>query len=355
VLVVACPCALGLATPIALVAGSGAAAKAGVLVRDAAALQAAAHVDTIAFDKTGTLTEGKPRIVAISAPGVGPDDALRLALALSISGEHPLAEAVRREAADRDIQAEPAVDIAVTPGGGVAGKVNGVAALFGSAEFIRARGISLGVLEQVIGRDPGFGEAETVSWLAGAGRVIGAFAFSDQLRGNVEQVVGALAEGGFRVVLLSGDRKMAAEAVGRRIGITEVKGGLSPGGKVQALSKLKAEGRHVAMVGDGLNDTPALAAADVGIAMAGGTDAAGAAAGLTLLRPDLRLIPVALAAARETDRAIRQNLWLAFVFNGVGLPLAALGWLTPAVAGAAMAVSSLAVVLNAVRLSRRRF
>jgi P-type Cu+ transporter len=355
VLVVACPCALGLATPIALVAGTGAAAKAGVLVRDIAALEAAATIDTIAFDKTGTLTEGHPRVTAISAPGVGPDDALKLALALSLGGGHPLAEAVRQEAADRDISAEPAEELEVSPGGGVRGRVNGVAALFGSADFVRQSGVSLGVLEQVIGRDPGFGEAETISWLAGAGRVIGAFAFSDALRGHAEQVVKQLADGGFRLVLLSGDRKTAAEAAGRRIGISEVKGGLTPGGKVRALAKLKADNRHVAMVGDGLNDTPALAAADLGIAMAGGTDAAGAAAGITLLRPDLRLIPVALTAARETEAVIRQNLWLAFVFNGVGIPLAALGWLSPAVAGAAMAGSSVSVVLNALRLSRRRF
>jgi P-type Cu+ transporter len=355
VLVVACPCALGLATPIALVAGTGSAAKAGVLVRDIAALETAARVDTIAFDKTGTLTEGHPRVAAISAPGVGSEDALRLALALSMAGGHPLAEAIRHEAADRDIIAEPASGLEVVPGGGVRGDVNGVSALFGSAEFLRQQGVSLGVLEQVIGRDPGFGEAETISWLAGAGRVIGAFAFSDALRSHADHVAKQLADGGFRVVMLSGDRKSAAEAAGRRIGIAEVKGGLTPGGKVRALEKLKAEGRIVAMVGDGLNDTPALAAADVGIAMAGGTDAAGAAAGVTLLRPDLRLIPMALKAARETETVIRQNLWLAFAFNGLGIPLAALGLLTPAAAGAAMAASSVSVVLNALRLSRRSY
>ncbi len=354
VLVVACPCALGLATPIALVAGTGAAAKAGVLVRDISALEAAARVDTVAFDKTGTLTEGQPRIAAISAPGVGSEDALKLALALSIGGGHPLAEAVRNEAADRDVAAEPATDLEAVPGGGVRGKVNGVTALFGSAEFLRQEGVSLGVLEQVITRDPGFGEVETISWLAGAGKVIGAFAFSDQLRGHAEQVVRQLTEAGFRVVLLSGDRKSVAEATGRRVGVTEARGGLTPSGKVAALEKLRAEGRVVAMVGDGLNDAPALAAADLGVAMAGGADAAGAAAGVALLRPDLRLVPVALAVARETDAVIRQNLWLAFLFNGIGIPLAALGWLTPAVAGAAMASSSVSVVLNALRLSRKR-
>lgn len=355
VIVVACPCALGLATPIALVAGTGAAARAGILVRDIAALEAAAEVDTVAFDKTGTLTEGRPRIVAISAPGVGPDDALKLALSLSLTGEHPLAGAVRDAAQDRDIAAEPAQAPESVPGGGVKGLVNGVPAYFGTAAFVREAGISLGVLEQVIARDASFGEAQTVSWLAGAGRVIGAFAFADALRPQAETVARALAAEGIRVVMLSGDRKSAAEAAARAAGIAEVKAGLKPDGKVQALKAMAREGRRVAMVGDGLNDAPALAAATLGIAMGAGTEAAKAAAGITLLRPDLRLVPKALRAARATSAVIRQNLLLAFLFNGLGIPLAALGWLTPAVAGAAMAASSVSVVVNALRLSRRRF
>ncbi len=354
VLVVSCPCALGLATPIALVAGMGSAAKAGILLRDVEALERAAGIDTIAFDKTGTLTEGHPRVAAISAPGVGPDDALKLALALCLGGEHALAGAVREAALDRDIAAEPAEGLEVVPGGGVTGRINGVQALFGSADFVRSAGISLGVLEQVINRDPGFGEAQTVSWLAGAGRVIGAFAFVDGIRPHAEQVANALRADGYRIVMLSGDRQSAAIAVARTLGITEVQGGLKPAGKVQALKSLAGEGRRLAMVGDGLNDAPALAAAPLGIAMGTGTDAARAAAGITLMRPDLRLIPVALRLARETRAVIRQNLWLAFLFNGIGIPLAALGWLTPAIAGAAMAASSVSVSLNALRLSRMK-
>jgi P-type Cu+ transporter len=355
VLVVACPCALGLATPIALVAGMGAAAKSGIVVRDIEALERASEVDTVAFDKTGTLTEGRPRIVAISAPGVGPDEALKLALALSVAGGHPLAEAVRAEAADRDIATEPATRLEVVPGGGVKGLINGVPAYFGSAAFVRDAGISLGVLEQVISRDASFGEAQSVSWLAGAGRVIGAFAFSDAVRPHAEQAVKGLAAQGVGTVMLSGDRKSAAEAVAKALGIGEVRAGLKPDGKLAALRAMEAEGRRIAMVGDGLNDTPALAAAPLGIAMSGGTEAAKAAAGVTLMRPDLRLVPAVIAAARETRAAIRQNLWLAFLFNGIGIPLAAMGWLTPAVAGAAMAASSVSVVLNALRLSRKRF
>ncbi len=355
VLVVSCPCALGLATPIALVAGMGSAAKSGILVRDIEALELAADVDTVAFDKTGTLTEGHPRVVAISAPGVGPEAALKLALALSSGSEHPLAGAIRDAAQDREIVADPAASLEVVPGGGVKGLINGVPAYFGSADFVREAGISLGVLEQVISRDASFGEAQSVSWLAGAGRVIGAFAFADGVRPHAELALRALADEGVRVVMLSGDRRSAAEAVGRSLGIAEVRAGLKPDGKVRALKEMAAEGRRLAMVGDGLNDTPALAAAPLGIAMGGGADAAKAAAGVTLMRPDLRLVASAIRAARATRATIRQNLWLAFVFNGLGIPLAALGLLTPAVAGAAMAASSVSVVFNALRLSRRDF
>ncbi len=352
VLVISCPCALGLATPLALVSGMGAASKAGILVRDAGALGLAADIDTIAFDKTGTLTEGKPRLAAISAPGVGPEDALKLALSLSLGASHPLGEAVRAAAIDRDVTAEPAEGIEVVPGLGVKGAINGVSAMFGSAEYIRNAGISLGVLEQAISRDPDFGEAQSVSWLAGAGRVIGAFAFVDGIRPHAESVTRALAADGLHLVMLSGDRASAATAVGRALAILDVRSGLKPAGKVQALKTLAAEGRRVAMVGDGINDSPALAAARLGIAMASGTDAARAAAGITLMRSDLRLIPLALTYARRTRAVIRENLWLAFLFNSIGIPLAALGWLTPAFAGAAMAASSVAVVLNSLRLAK---
>ncbi len=355
VLVVSCPCALGLATPVALVAGMGSAAKAGILIRDSAALEMAARIDTIAFDKTGTLTEGKPRLAAISAPGVGPEDALKLALALSLGGEHPLAAAIRDAAADREISAEPADALTIIPGSGATGLINGVPAYLGSADYIRSMGISLGVLEQVISRDPGFGEAQTVSWLAGAGRVIGAMAFVDGIRSHAEQVVEGLKREGLTLVMLSGDRKSAAQAVGTKLGISDVRAALNPASKVAALKALASEGKVTAMVGDGLNDTPALAAAELGIALASGTHAARAAAGITLMRPDLRLVSKALHVARETSAVIRQNLWLAFLFNGIGIPLAALGYLTPALAGAAMAASSVSVVLNALRLSRKRF
>jgi P-type Cu+ transporter len=211
------------------------------------------------------------------------------------------------------------------------------------------------VLEQVINRDPGFGDAQSISWLAGAGRVIGAFAFADGLRSHAEQAIAHLRAQGMTVVMLSGDRRSAAEAIATKLGIAECHSGLKPADKVQVVRSLLQAGRQVAMVGDGLNDTPALAAATLGIAMGSGTDAAKASAGLSLLRADLRLVPRAMEAAKATRAVIRQNLWFAFLFNGIGIPLAALGWLSPTIAGAAMAASSLFVVLNALRLSRRTF
>ncbi|MGL4635240.1 MAG: heavy metal translocating P-type ATPase [Beijerinckiaceae bacterium] len=355
VLVVSCPCALGLATPVALVAGTGAAAKSGILVRDIAALEAASAIDIVAFDKTGTLTEGRPRVAAISAPGVGPEDALKLALSLALGSEHPMSLAIKTEASDRDLTAEPALNIEAVPGMGVKGDINGVKALLGSAEFIRTAGISLGVLEQVINRDPGFSDAQSVSWLAGAGRVIGAFAFVDGIRSHAEQAIANLKAQGLEVVMLSGDKRGAAQAIAGKLGIVECHAALKPADKVQVMRSYLQAGKHVAMVGDGLNDTPVLAAATLGIAMGTGTDAARAAAGISLLRSDLRLIPRAIEAARATRAVIRQNLWFAFVFNSIGIPLAAFGMLTPTIAGAAMAASSLFVVFNALRLSRRNF
>jgi P-type Cu+ transporter len=352
VLVISCPCALGLATPVALVAGTGLAARSGIVVRDIEALEAASSIDTIAFDKTGTLTEGHPRVSAISAPGIGPDEALRTVLALALGSEHPLASAIRAEATDRDVSADIAQNIETIPGMGVRGDINGIQALFGSAEFVRSAGISLGVLEQVINRDPGFGDAQSISWLAGAGRIIGAFAFVDGIRSHAEHAIAALKEQGLQVVMLSGDRQPAAQAIAAKLGIEDFQAGLKPADKVQALRRLQQAGRKVAMVGDGLNDTPALAAASLGIAMGSGTDAARATAGITLMRPDLRLVAKAIALAKATRAVIRQNLWFAFLFNGIGIPLAALGLLTPTISGAAMAGSSVLVVLNAVRLSR---
>jgi Cu+-exporting ATPase len=354
VLVISCPCALGLATPIALVAGSGVAARAGIVVRDIAALETAAAVDTVAFDKTGTLTLGQPRILGVVAPGIGRDDALRLAAALAAGSTHPLAAAVTAAAEDAGLAPPPAAGLTETPGLGISGTVGGVAVLFGSADFLRGRDISLGLIEQTVRRDSAFAEAQSISWIAGDGRVIGAIAFADTMRPGAPEAVAALAGRGIASVMLSGDRQLAAEAIGRAAGIADARGGLRPEGKLEALRALKAEGRSVAMVGDGINDAPALSGADIGIAMGEGAAAARHAAGITLMRADLSLVPRALSVARATRRVIRENLALAFLFNVIGIPLAASGALSPTVAGAAMAASSIAVVANAWRLSRTK-
>jgi P-type Cu+ transporter len=353
VLVVSCPCALGLATPLALVSGLGSAARAGILIRDASVLDAASSIDLIAFDKTGTLTEGHPRLAAIAAPGVGSEAALAIALALTQQDSHPLSHAIRAAGEDRDIKASLATNVATVPGMGIEGMVDSVAAKLGTADFLRSAGLSLGVLEQVILRDPAFSESATLSWLAVDGKVIAALAFVDGLRNHADTVVAALKSDGYEIAMLSGDRRSAADAMARQLNISIVRAPLKPADKVQALKGFQLEGRQVAMVGDGLNDAPALAAAPVSIAFSSGTEAAQAAAGITLMRPDLRLLPRAFRHAHQTRRVIRQNLWLAFVFNSIGIPAAAFGLLTPALAGAAMALSSLAVVLNAWLLSRR--
>jgi Cu+-exporting ATPase len=354
VLVISCPCALGLATPIALVAGSGLAARQGIVVRDIVALEAAAAIDTVAFDKTGTLTAGNPRLLGVAAPGVGRDEALALAAALSAGSSHPLAKAVLAAAEDAGLALVPAADVVSHPGGGVEGAVEGRPALFGSADWLRARGLTLGVLEQAIRRDQTFAEAQSISWLASDGRVTAALAFADTLRPGAPEAVAALVRDGLEVVMVSGDRQAAADAIGQAAGVREIRAGLSPEAKLADLRERQRQGRKVAMVGDGINDTPALSGADLGIAMGGGTDVARASAGLTLMRPDLRLVPAAIRIARATRAAIRQNLVLDFAFNVVGIPLAASGLLSATVAGLAMAASSVSVVLNALRLSRRR-
>jgi Cu+-exporting ATPase len=352
VLVIACPCALGLATPLALVAGTGRAAKEGIIIRDIGAIERAAEVDTVVFDKTGTVTEGTPEVAAIAAPGIGSDEALAMAAAVSQLGNHPFSRALVKAAEDRGLDLPVASDVATIPGAGVSGRAGARAVVLGHADFLRERGIQLGAIAQMVQHDAAFGTAQSVSWLAVDGRVVASFAFADRLRGHARQAVAALKPGVQRTLLLSGDRTEVAEAIGAEIGVDAAKGRLKPDEKVREIKALGAAGQKVAMVGDGLNDTAALMAAQVGISMAGAAGSTEAAADITLMRPDLRLVSRALAVARQTRGTIRQNLLLAFLFNGLGIPLAMAGQLTPAVAGAAMALSSVTVVLNALRLAR---
>ncbi|MCE4557292.1 heavy metal translocating P-type ATPase [Roseateles cellulosilyticus] len=342
VLVIACPCALGLATPAALMAGMGAAARHGILIKDALALELARSLALIAFDKTGTLTEGRPRLVAYSAP-------LNLAAALQAGSEHPLARAVR----DAAPGVAPALALQSLPGRGMRGDVDGQPHVLGSAAWLVSLGLTLP-------DDPAAevqrGQGHSLSWLARLGErpeVLGWLAFGDEIKPAAAEAVSRLQALGLRTVLISGDHRAAAEAVARRLGITEVHAEVLPEDKAGHVMRLKAEGR-VGMVGDGLNDAPALAAADVGLAMSTGTEVAMAAAGITLMRGDPRLVADALDISRRTVAKIHQNLFWALAYNVVGIPLAALGGLTPVLAGAAMALSSVSVVSNALLLSRWR-
>jgi Cu+-exporting ATPase len=350
VLVIACPCALGLATPAALVAGTGAGARAGILVRDIEALERAAGITAVVFDKTGTLTAGRPALVAAEA--LDGDDHRLLALAASVErgSEHPLAGAVIEAAEGQGIASLAATAIEARPGDGVIGEVAGAKVAVGSVRLLASVGAHTAPIEAMMARHAA--EGRTVVAVSEGRRAKGVLAFADAPRPSAAEAVGRLATQGIAVVMLTGDSVEAAAPIARAIGIGRVEAGARPADKFATIARLKAEGARVAMVGDGVNDAPALAAADLGIAMGGGADVALESAGVALLRPDPALVPAALALSRRTVTTIRQNLAWAFVYNVVGLPLAALGVLSPAVAGAAMALSSASVVLNALRLAR---
>jgi len=356
VLVIACPCALGLATPAAIMAGTGAAARHGTLIRDAGVLEAARGIDTITFDKTGTLTEGRPTLAALEpAEGTARAEALRLATAVQAGSAHPLARAVTERAASEGIAAAPASMVRALPGRGVCARVEGRDLALGSRRLMEEIGAAPGALA---GRAWALeAEGRTVSWLAEIGpspRILALLAFGDGLRPGAGTALAALRNAGIASVMLTGDGQAAAEATARGLGLDRVAAGLLPEDKAAEIGRLKAQGHRVAMVGDGINDAPALAAADLGIAMGGGTEVAVQAAGITLMRADPVLAADALDIARRTDARIRQNLAFAFAYNVIGLPLAAFGLLSPVVAGAAMAFSSVSVLANALVLTRWR-
>jgi len=360
VLVIACPCALGLATPTAIMAGTGVAARRGILIKDAEALEVAHSVTTVAFDKTGTLTEGKPSLVAVEA-GLDASVAqvLTLAAALQQGSDHPLAHAVMEKARNDGLAVPPARDARALPGRGVEAVVEGQRLLLGSTRLMNESGAQPGALLMTAQRLEG--EGRSISWLLapsdGLGhgaRVLGLLAFGDTIKPASRAAVERLRSLGIRTVMLTGDNHGSAQAVARELGIDEVRAELLPGGKAEIVQQLRGQGQVVAMVGDGLNDAPSLVAADVGLSMSTGTDVAMEAAGITLMRGDPRLVADAFDVSRRTYSKIQQGLFWAFAYNVLGIPLAAFGLLSPVIAGAAMAFSSVSVVANALTLRRWR-
>jgi len=360
VLIIACPCALGLATPMSVMVASGRAAQAGVLFRDAEAIETLRKVDTLIVDKTGTLTEGRPAFRSAQAVApFGEDEVLRLAASLDAGSEHPLAHAVVQEARGRGLALAAAADFESGSGIGVRGRVEGRRLAFGNTVLMREEGVDAQDLQADAERLRG--EGASVMFLAVDGRLAGLVAVADPVKPSTPEALHALRAAGMRIVMATGDGARTARAVAARLGIDEVHGEVRPADKAALVAKLRAEGRHVAMAGDGINDAPALAAADVGIAMGTGTDVAMSSAQVTLVKGDLRGIARAKALSEATVRNMRQNLAFAFAYNALGVPVAAgvLGLfggplLSPMLAALAMSLSSASVVGNALRLRRVR-
>ena len=360
VLIIACPCALGLATPMSIMVGVGRGAQTGVLIKNAEALERMEKVDTLVVDKTGTLTEGKPKVVAIRpASGMTETDLLQLAASVERASEHPLAQAIVNAATERKIALSEPQGVDSPVGKGVLGRVGGRLVVIGNARFLDEQGIATALLQPVaeeLRRD-----GVTAIFVGVDGKAVGVIGIADPVKASTPEALAALKEAGIRVIMLTGDNRATAEAVARRLGITDVEADVLPDQKSAVVAKLRAEGRIVAMAGDGVNDAPALAAADVGIAMGSGTDVAIESSGVTLLKGDLTGIVRARRLSQATMRNIRQNLFFAFVYNLAGVPIAAgvfypvFGWLlSPIIAAAAMAASSVSVIANALRLKAAR-
>lgn len=360
VLVIACPCALGLATPTAIMVGTGAAARQGILIKDAEALEVAHSIKVVAFDKTGTLTEGKPELVALEPNAIAADELLAWSAAIQSGSEHPLARAVTRRAVEQQLVIPAATELRAVAGRGMAALVAGRELRLGSPRFMQELGLDLNAFAALHAHAKKLeAQGHTVSWLAEIAsppRLLGLMAFGDTLKSSAAPAIAHLHALGIQTALVTGDNRGSAEAVARQLGIDLVHSQVLPEDKATIIGQLKdsvqTQGRRVAMVGDGINDAPALAAADVGIAMSTGTDVAMHAAGITLMRGNPALVADAVDISRRTYAKIRQNLFWAFIYNVVGIPLAALGLLSPVIAGAAMALSSASVVMNALLLRR---
>jgi len=360
VLIIACPCALGLATPMSIMVGTGKGAMMGVLIKNAEALEILRKVNTLVVDKTGTLTEGKPKLVAVTAVGgIEEAQALRLAASLERSSEHPLAEAIVRGAEEKGLALSKTENFQSFTGLGVTGEVEGHTVALGNIKLLESLDIEAGELP---GRaDLGRAEGQTVMFLAIDGKAAGLVGVADPIKTSTPEAIRDLHKEGIQVVMLTGDSLKTAEAVASKLDIDQVQAEVLPDQKASVVKQLQAEGRIVAMAGDGINDAPALAQAQVGIAMGTGTDVAMESAGVTLVKGDLRGIVRARRLSRATMRNIRENLFFAFIYNATGVPVAAgvlypfFGiLLSPIIAAAAMAFSSVSVIMNALRLNRAK-
>ncbi|HVB48274.1 MAG TPA: heavy metal translocating P-type ATPase, partial [Burkholderiales bacterium] len=349
VLVIACPCALGLATPTALMVGVGRAASAGILIRNAEALEGAEKLDVLVLDKTGTLTRGEPSVTDIvPVAGTAPEELLQVAVTLEKHSEHPLARAILAHPAAERVAALAASAFTAHGGRGVSALIDGASALLGSPAFLRESGVEFE--DAAPGRLRA--EGKTVVGVARGGRLQGWIALADELRESTAEAVRRLRAMGVEPIVLSGDNPVVVGAIAERLGVRRWKGGVLPAEKAAEIDALRKEGHVVGMAGDGVNDAPALAGADVSFALAGGTGVALETADVTLMKNDLAGIADAIALSRATLAKIRQNLFFAFVYNVLGIPLAAFGMLNPVIAGAAMAMSSVSVVSNSLLLNR---
>jgi len=360
VLIIACPCALGLATPTAIMVGSGRGASMGILIRKSETLEIAGKLTTVVFDKTGTLTRGKPSVSDIvPASGIDEREVVSVAASVESDSEHPIASAIITRASETGVPTAKAASFKAEPGLGAEADVSGIRSAVGNEKFMRMKNITFasmaGALEKL------YSEGKTLVYVSKGETPLGVIAVADTLKENAAEATAELKRSGLDVVMLTGDNARAAQAIAAKAGITRVIAEVAPGGKADVINNLRADGEIVAMVGDGINDAPALAAADIGIALGSGTDIAMQAAGATLIRDNLMVVPAAIKLSRATLKTIRMNLFWAFAYNVAGIPIAAgilypfFGFtLNPMVASAAMALSSVSVVTNSLLLAKKR-
>lgn len=353
VLIISCPCALGVATPAALMVGVGKGAEAGILIRGAEVLERARKLNAVVFDKTGTLTRGEPNVTDIvSLRGLDEAEVLRLGAAVEVGSEHPLGEAIVRAAKHRGLDLPPVMGFEALPGHGIRGQVDGHNILLGNRHFFHCEGIEVSAADEPMARLERDGKTAMIVGVDGS--PTGIIAVADTLKPEAREAIGALKREGIEVAMLTGDNERTARAIARQLGIDRVIAEVLPGDKAKIIKELQAEGKMVAMVGDGVNDAPALATADIGIAIGSGSDVAKETGGIILIKDDVREVVIAIRLSRATLRKIKQNLFWAFIYNAIGIPIAALGFLNPIIAAAAMALSSLSVIVNSALLKRAK-